>query len=254
MSIFSRLFNKRVDSNEIRKTKEIQKKKNNEEIAQRKGAIGEYKIDIQLSQFPKNYRSLNDLFIKNPKAKTGYSQIDHVLITPYGIFVIETKNYQGTIYGNREQKNWIINGKFKMLNPLIQNYGHIESLKLCLDRKYHELFISMVSFTKRCKLKVDPEFRKISSNELVICDLELSEYINRKISFLKLQNPVALLNDSEIEMIHHCLLNKNIVDASEREKHNKILSGKKETITHNKNVQESKCISFGEGKKLLQNE
>ncbi|TLS38587.1 NERD domain-containing protein [Pseudalkalibacillus caeni] len=48
----------------------------------------------------------NQLFIivSNPKAKSGYSQIDHVVINPYGIFVIETKNYQDTIYGQKDRK------------------------------------------------------------------------------------------------------------------------------------------------------
>ncbi|WP_158068780.1 nuclease-related domain-containing protein [Domibacillus epiphyticus] len=38
-------------------------------------------------------------------------------VTPYGLFVIETKNYQGTIYGGKDRKSGLINGKFKMMNP-----------------------------------------------------------------------------------------------------------------------------------------
>ncbi|PLT28172.1 nuclease-related domain-containing protein [Peribacillus deserti] len=63
--------------------------------------IGEYKIGIQLAQLLKDYYHLNDILINNTGSSSGYSQIDHVVLTPYGIFVIETKNYQGTIYGQR---------------------------------------------------------------------------------------------------------------------------------------------------------
>ncbi|WP_306807281.1 nuclease-related domain-containing protein [Mesobacillus jeotgali] len=80
------------------------------------------------------------LLIKNPKAKSGYSQIDHVVLTPYGIFVIETKNYQGMIYGGKDRKIWSVNGKFKMMNPFVQNYGHIKALASLIDRKFKESF------------------------------------------------------------------------------------------------------------------
>nr|WP_223254411.1 nuclease-related domain-containing protein [Bacillus sp. HNG] len=70
-----------------------------EQVATRKGEIGEYRIDIQLDQLPNGFRYLSDLLVKNQKAKSGYSQIDHVVLTPYGIFAIETKNYQGIYIG-----------------------------------------------------------------------------------------------------------------------------------------------------------
>lgn len=70
-----------------------------EKVAVRKGELGEYKFDLQLSQFPQPFKYISDLLIKHPKSISGNSQIDHLLISPYGIFVIEAKNYQGTIYG-----------------------------------------------------------------------------------------------------------------------------------------------------------
>ncbi|WP_230980724.1 nuclease-related domain-containing protein [Rossellomorea arthrocnemi] len=171
-------------------------KRTNEQIATRKGELGEYKIDIQLDQLPKDYRHLSDLLIPNPKAKSGYSQIDHVVITPYAIFVIETKNYQGTIYGGKDRNTWLVNGKFKMMNPFVQNYGHLKALSSLIDEKFHNLFVSMVSFTKRSTFKVDPDYRKIASNELIVYDIELSEFIHRKESVLKIQHKEPLLSES----------------------------------------------------------
>ncbi|MEK4826909.1 nuclease-related domain-containing protein [Niallia sp. FSL W8-0951] len=208
--------------------------------AVRKGELGEYKIDIQLSQLPKDYMYLNDLFIKNPKSSTGYSQIDHVIITPYGLFVIETKNYQGTIYGGKDRKTWLINGKFKMMNPLMQNYGHIQALKSFIEAKYHPYFISVVSFTKRCTFKIEEELRKISSTELVIYDVELTQFINRKVAVLKLQYPNPLFLKSEMEMIYNSLVNANITDAAIRKQHIDIIEEKK-NIT-DKKEKENKCI------------
>ncbi|CAM3017152.1 nuclease-related domain-containing protein [Paenibacillus sediminis] len=203
----------------IKKTHNDVTRIKNEQIAVRKGELGEYKIDIQLSQMPKEYMYLNDLLVKNPKSSTGYSQIDHVIITPYGLFVIETKNYQGTIYGGKDRKTWLINGKFKMMNPLMQNYGHIQALKNFIDLKYHQYFISMVSFTKRCTFKIDEELRKINSSELVVYDIELTEFINRKVAVLKLHYKNPVLMKDAVEEIYTSFLNSNIVDESIRKQH-----------------------------------
>ncbi|WGG46462.1 nuclease-related domain-containing protein [Rossellomorea sp. DA94] len=198
----------------------------NEQIATRKGELGEYKIDIQLDQLPKSYRHLSDLLIPNPIAKFGYSQIDHVVITPYAIFTIETKNYQGTIYGGKDRNTWLVNGKFKMMNPFVQNYGHIKALSSLIDEKYHDSFVSMVSFTKRSTFKVDSDYRKIASNELIVYDIELSEFIHRKLSVLKIQHKEPLLNESEISTIYHTFLEANIPDLHIREEHKHALDEK----------------------------
>jgi hypothetical protein len=199
-------------------------KRTNEQIATRKGELGEYKIDIQLDQLPKDYRHLSDLLIPNSKAKSGYSQIDHVVITPYTIFVIETKNYQGTIYGGKNRNTWLVNGKFKMMNPFVQNYGHMKALSSLIDEKYHNLFVSMVSFTKRSTFKVDPGYRKIASNELIVYDIELSEFIHRKESVLKIQHKEPLLSESDISTIYQDFLDANITDLKVREEHKRIIN------------------------------
>ncbi|MUK87767.1 NERD domain-containing protein [Ornithinibacillus sp. L9] len=216
------------------------KKHDNPKVAARKGEIGEYKIDIQLSQLPKEYRYLNDIMIENPKSISSYSQIDHLVITPYGIFGIETKNYQGTIYGGKDRKTWLVNGKFKMLSPIIQNYGHIEALKKYIDKKYHEKFISIVSFTKRCTLKIDFELRDIHSDELVIYDIYLIESINRKVSILKMKHKEPLLTEKDQLAIFNALMKANIIDPKAREAHTTRIKEKKKT--NNGIINNSKCV------------
>lgn len=225
MGLLSKLFSsKQADTKESNiqttfKSNEL-KKKDNENIAKRKGDIGEYKINIQLDQLSKEFKHLKDVMVKNTKGKTGYSQIDHIVISPYGIFVIETKNYQGTIYGGKDRKVWSVNGKFKMMNPFKQNYGHIQALKALIDEKYHPYFISMVSFTKRCTFKIDDmELRKITSSDLLVYDIELSDYIDRKVSVNKHQYKEPFLTDSEIQQIYDQIERANITDQSLRKQH-----------------------------------
>lgn len=180
--------------------------RSNEELSAVKGEIVEQKIDIQLAQMPKEYRYVNDLTIKNSKSKSGYSQIDHVVLTPYGIFVIETKNYQGTIYGGKDRKTWLVNGDFKFMNPFNQNDGHIKALLQLADVKHKNLVISMVSFTKRCTFKVGLEFRKITSNNLIVYDIEIAEFIDRKVNVQKITHKKPLLTDEQIDRIYQSLL------------------------------------------------
>ncbi|WP_112180418.1 MULTISPECIES: nuclease-related domain-containing protein [Paraliobacillus] len=228
---------KQVEKKSVQTKKQNPKKKksptnrSNEELAAVKGEIGEHKIDIQLAQMPKEYRYVNDLMIKNSKSKSGYSQIDHVVLTPYGIFVIETKNYQGTIYGGKDRKTWLVNGKFKFMNPFNQNYGHIKALLQVAGVKHKDLIISMVSFTKRCTFKVGLELRKITSNNLIVYDIELSEFIYRKVNVQKITHKKPLLTDEQIDRIYQSLLDVNITDQSIRAQHNEAIKAVTSNVT-----------------------
>ena len=74
---------------------------------------------------------INDLILMNDGKTT---QIDHIVINPRGVFVIETKNYSGEIYGNENQREWTQvlaygNVKNKLYNPLKQNATHVYNVK-----------------------------------------------------------------------------------------------------------------------------
>ncbi|WP_049894743.1 nuclease-related domain-containing protein [Paenibacillus antibioticophila] len=90
------------------------------------GELGEHKINIQLDQLPRECKSLSDLLIPNNKSRTGFSQIDHVVISPYCLFVIETKNYNGEIKGKRTDQQWSVSNRFKMYNPLKQKLTRLK--------------------------------------------------------------------------------------------------------------------------------
>lgn len=69
-----------------------------------KGKRGEISVAGILKALPKKeYRVINDIVLPTPY---GSSQIDHVVVSPYGLFVIETKNYMGWIYGSEFGEYW----------------------------------------------------------------------------------------------------------------------------------------------------
>ncbi|MEK3968418.1 MULTISPECIES: nuclease-related domain-containing protein [unclassified Paenibacillus] len=183
------------------------------------GELGEYKINIQLDQLPKECKSLSDLLLPNPKSRTGYAQIDHIVISPYCIFVIETKNYNGEIKGKQMDQQWSVSNRYKMYNPLKQNYGHIKSVESLLKGLPKLKSVSIISFTMRCRFSIDPELRQIQSNELVVYDVELSGFISRKLLRLKLENPEPLFSQVQVQSIYDQLSQANITDLAIRKLH-----------------------------------
>jgi hypothetical protein len=153
-------------------------------------------------------------------------KIPSFILSPYAIFVIETKNYAGTIYGRRDRKNWSVNGKFPMVNPLNQNFGHIRAIQSVLHRVNASSIVSIVSFTRRCTFKVNIELRKSQSNELIDYDTELSEFITRKIIALRLQLNAPVYTDDEILQMYNLLNDTNITDKTIRVNHIKGINAK----------------------------
>ena len=125
-----------------------------------KGFLGETVINIAMwLKLEKDvYHRLNGITL--PLANGGSTQIDHIIVSVYGIFVIETKNYKGWIYGKEARSQWtqsFPNGsKYKFQNPLRQNYLHIKTLAdlLSLEPRY---FHSMIAFIGECELKTRDE-------------------------------------------------------------------------------------------------
>ncbi|KTD83167.1 MULTISPECIES: nuclease-related domain-containing protein [Paenibacillus] len=215
MSLF-----KKSDPKQPLAVQKVQTSKPKPKVAStRIGELGEHKINIQLDQLPKECKSLSDLLLPNPKSRTGYAQIDHIVISPYCLFVIETKNYNGEIKGGRTDQQWSVSNRYKMYNPLKQNYGHIKAVESLLKGIPKVKSVSIISFTMRCRFSIDPELRQIKSDELVIYDVELSEFISRKLLRLKAENPEPLFSQIQIQSIYDQLSQANITDLAIRKLH-----------------------------------
>ena len=123
-----------------------------------KGKIGEKVVARKLDHLPKDqYRVLNNVTIPTPK---GSSQIDHLVVSIYGIFVIETKNYNGWIYGGEYSECWtqhIYGNKYQLYNPILQNAGHVRALRRVL-KDYEPLpILPIVVFSGKADIKVKVE-------------------------------------------------------------------------------------------------
>ena len=119
-----------------------------------KGWVGEAQGVLAKKIFlaPNVYVDINNVTIPT---SNGSTQIDHVIVSRYGIFVVETKNMDGWIFGDQKNPQWtqsIFGKKYKFQNPLHQNYRHTKALSefLGLD---HSKFFSIVIFWGECEFK-----------------------------------------------------------------------------------------------------
>lgn len=114
-----------------------------------RGAKGEKKVkDILHNKIKEYHKILNDLTLVNNKSEMTH-QIDHVLIHPHGVFVIETKNYYGKIISDTHDSFWLkeIKGKVERIgDPLKQNKSHTRIVKKYLPKEIET--IPLVVFVK----------------------------------------------------------------------------------------------------------
>jgi len=106
-----------------------------------KGKYGEKQVEEKLNKYisKKGGFLINDVIIPGNNDKT--SEIDHILFTNYGVFVIETKNLSGLILGKEDDPNWIQvlgngNVRNRVYNPIMQNQTHVDRLNKILNIDY----------------------------------------------------------------------------------------------------------------------
>lgn len=125
------------------------------------GKAGEGKVSHILCSLPPEYLVINNVTIPDQKfdiTKNFTTQIDHVIVSPYGIFVIETKNYSGWIFGSEKNKRWKQTFKTTeahyFYNPIKQNWGHTYALAEHLQLNIR-VFKPIVVFSNNCELHID---------------------------------------------------------------------------------------------------
>ena len=118
------------------------------------GWFGEHWTRKALKNLPKEYIMFNNVFIY-VDSKTH--EIDHVIVSPYGIFCIETKQYNGYFTGNKYDKKWtkyVGRKKYYCNNPIRQNYGHVKSLSKLLNIREDKIY-NVVCIPSRAKLAIN---------------------------------------------------------------------------------------------------
>lgn len=123
-----------------------------------KGLYGEYLIYAYLRKIPGSSRFLFNVYL--PKENGETTEIDVLLIHASGIYVFESKNYSGWIFGGEKQRQWTVtlpsgnkSQKFHFLNPIMQNELHIKWLKNTLSGFDGIPCHSIIVFSERCTLK-----------------------------------------------------------------------------------------------------
>lgn len=164
-----------------------------------KGIIGEFNVNTRLKFLGTEYIVLKDILIKSSNNST--SQIDEIILSEYGIFVIETKNYKGWIFGNEKSENWtqiIFKERYNFRNPVKQNWSHIYALRNILSNFPNIKYFPIVVFTGDVTLK------EIESSIPVIYDNQINNTIKnlsseKCISLKELKQIKSILESSEIK-------------------------------------------------------
>ncbi|KAB2393407.1 MULTISPECIES: nuclease-related domain-containing protein [Bacillus cereus group] len=118
-----------------------------------RGKVGKKMVKRILSKLDhERYWVLHDVPVYT---EYGYTtQIDHIVIAKTGIFFIETKNYEGWIYGSEKAARWtqgIFRKKHSFQNPFRQNYKHMKAIEWVMEQQLP--CISIVTFHPKCSLK-----------------------------------------------------------------------------------------------------
>ena len=90
--------------------------------------------------------------------KDGTTQIDHILVSRFGVYVIETKDYRGWIFASPEQSTWtqsFFNAKIKFQNPIFQNQRHVHAVQDLLDFLPHTAIKPIVIFAGPAEFMTD---------------------------------------------------------------------------------------------------
>ena len=196
--------------------------------ARQKGKRGELRVFSILTQLPDEYIIMNDLVFQSGK---GTTQIDHAVVSKYGIFVIETKNYRGEIYGDDNRKEWtqmIITDvtyskklwktytyvtKNHFYNPVKQSLAHSYAIKNNLSQWPALKIVPIVVFAGDAKLK------DVNTNHHVIYDFQLIETI--------MSYRTVYLSDAEVREVASVLQQNNVRESIDNNQHIRNIKVKK---------------------------
>ena len=164
-----------------------------------KGYVGESKVISKINSLVSEngeYKTFHDVILQTPD---GSTQIDHILISPYGIFVIETKNLTGWIFGSADQKTWtqtIYRNKFKFQNPLHQNFKHVRAVQSLLNADTKKIF-SIVVFVGNSNFRTVMPDNVVKLRDLVA---HLKSYAQQILSNESVEKYSEMLRDAALNV------------------------------------------------------
>ncbi len=106
-----------------------------------KGKAGEFQVNlsVRLCLDKTRYHLIKNVTLPT---EDGTTQIDHVVVSEFGVFVVETKNMKGWIFGTPHQAQWtqkLFRFSHKFQNPLRQNHKHVKTLQVLLGLEDNQM-------------------------------------------------------------------------------------------------------------------
>ena len=139
-----------------------------DDIAFSEGVKGEAMVRDVIKSLPSDrYVVLHDVWL--PMDDGGETQIDHVIVSPYGIFIIETKNWKGTIYADEKSRVWTkynCGQKMCLKNPTHQNFKHIVSIREKFFSAERDFVFGVVAMSSSAEFKYGVPNGVVYYNEL----------------------------------------------------------------------------------------
>jgi hypothetical protein len=116
---------------------------------------------------PPDYHLMNHVTLR---MDDGTTQVDHILVSRFGVFVIETKDYNGWIFANATDATWThvhFRRRFKSQNPIFQNYRHVRAVQDLLEFLPRAAIMSVVVFSGNAEFKTETPSGVIALDQLV---------------------------------------------------------------------------------------
>ena len=178
-----------------------------------KGNYGKFLTFNYLEKLGADNKLMTNLYI--PREDGSTTEIDLIMLSHTGIYVFESKNYSGWIFGDEKNKNWTQTlenkQKNRFFNPIWQNKAHITALKSAIGMENDSLYKSYIIFSERCTLK---KINVVSPNIKVIKRNQLNNAIRTDI-----WNSPKLLTTEEIDQLYSNLQKYAHADAQVKEAH-----------------------------------
>lgn len=188
-----------------------------------KGASGEAMVGILLKGLPDDqYIVIHNLLLRTEK---GTSQLDYVIVSIYGIFVIEVKNYVGYITGSEKASLWtqtIYHTKHQFMNPIHQNYGHVKAIENLLQKSevIKMPIFPIVAFSGEAHLHV-----KADNSEVILWG-DLKNAIRK-------HSGVIVMDATEMKRLAGLLQSQNVDSKETRQEHIQQIQDEKKKIQAN---------------------
>ncbi|WP_186671140.1 NERD domain-containing protein [Sporosarcina sp. BP05] len=148
-----------------------------------KGKYGEWVVKKKLRKLGDAYTVFHDVYI--PNGERGLTQVDHIVTSVYGVFVIETKHYSGWIFGDEFKPYWtqvLYKRKTKIYNPIRQNYGHIQALLTYIAQEELQDVFSIIAFSSNSTFKFNKGFNSAHVIQFPELLTTISQYKEQQIS------------------------------------------------------------------------